>query len=421
MSFPTVLLLAVLAQAAPPQKALDLVQEVSQRYANAKSYHVDAVEERSSSSELSRDWQKSFMTAIVIPGGHYRYEGRYFGGNAVLISDGTSEWEYLPDQKAYTQRPVSSDDAAKRRIRPQDEVAALNAKAMVGNLSHLAEALKSATFLPDENVVIAGKNADCYVIRAADVMDDFRVRRPNSAREWTLWIDKSRKILVKKLERATPLSDVPVNGMPPRTTETTTIYPVVELDKQESASTFTLNAPADARLVEELPNPFFPGARSAMIGRPAPELHFKSANGKLSELSSLRGKPVFLDFWATWCGPCKGLVPDLLKLYQETSPLGLTWVGIDNDQNPDAADKFIAKENLPWPNYHDLDGSMGAAFQRNPIPLGVLIDARGNVAFYQVAYEMKDLRAAIGKLGPEFGSVAKTAEASSANPTKKPD
>jgi hypothetical protein len=60
----------VLFQAAPSvaQDATALLNEVSQRYADAKSYHIEAVEERSSSSELNRDWQKTFMTAVVSPG-----------------------------------------------------------------------------------------------------------------------------------------------------------------------------------------------------------------------------------------------------------------------------------------------------------------------------------------------------------------
>ena len=122
-------------------------------------------------------------------------------------------------------------------------------------------------------------------------------------------------------------------------------------------------------------------------------------------LSSLRGKPVFLDFWATWCGPCKGMVPDLVKLYDETAPKGLVWLGIDNDENPEAAEKFISQQHIPWRNYHDLDGAMGAAFQRNGIPLGVLIDAQGTIKFYAAGYEMKDLQSAISKLGPEFESL----------------
>jgi hypothetical protein len=50
------------------------------------------------------------------------------------------------------------------------------------------------------------------------------------------------------------------------------------------------------------------------------------------------------------------MVPDLVKLYDETAPKGLVWLGVDNDENPEAAEKFITQEHIPWRNYHDLDG-----------------------------------------------------------------
>ena len=168
---------------------------------------------------------------------------------------------------------------------------------------------------------------------------------------------------------------------------------------------FTFVAPHDAQLVEAFSSTVM-GPRPEMAGKPAPELQFKAKNNAVIKLSGFRGKPVFLDFWATWCGPCKGMVPDLIKLHDETAAKGLVWMGIDNDENPDAAEKFVAKEHIPWPNYHDLDGTMGAAFQRGTIPLGILIDAQGAVRFYAAGYETKDLRSAISKLGPEFESLA---------------
>jgi thiol-disulfide isomerase/thioredoxin len=386
--------------------ALTLLSEVGQRYADAKSYHIEAVEEETSSGELFRDWHKTFMTAIVMPGGRYHYEGRSVAGAAVLISDGVRQWDYLPERNAYTQGPALSEEAEKKRVHQQDELAASNARWIVARQGLLPSLLKSAELMPDEVISIGGKSIECFVVRFADSREDFKVRRPSLNRESIIWIDKSRKIIVKKVERSQPLTTRPVSGQVRFATETVVTYPVVELDQQEPATSFTFVPPGDARLVEAFSNPIGSGTRPEMVGKPAAELQLKSKEGATTSLSSLRGKPVFLDFWATWCGPCKGMIPDLVKLYDETSPKGLVWLGIDNDENPEAAEKFISQEHIPWRNYHDLDGAMAAAFQRNSIPLGVLIDAQGTIRFYAAGYETKDLQSAISKLGPEFGSLA---------------
>ena len=261
-------------------------------------------------------------------------------------------------------------------------MAALNAKAIVSNLGRVASAVKSATFLPDEKISIGTQSMDCYVVLIAD--DNFKTRRPARSHEETVWIDKSRRVIVKKIDREKPLSDDPVNGHLPFSSEDVVTYPVARLDEPEDATLFAFVAPKDAQLVAELSSLLVSGPHFEFIGKPAADLHLKSPDGTVKTLSSLRGQPVFLDFWATWCGPCKGIVPDLIKLHDETASKGLVWVGIDNDENPDAANKFIAQQHIPWMNYHDLDGSLGAAYQRQAIPLGVLIDGEGKITFYQI-------------------------------------
>lgn len=141
-------------------------------------------------------------------------------------------------------------------------------------------------------------------------------------------------------------------------------------------------------------------------GKPAPELRLKSEDGRITTLSSYRGKPVFIEFWATWCEPCVDLTTDLMKLYGETEGKGLVWISIDNDEDARLASKFMSSEHVPWPNYHDENGSMGEAFHREGIPLGVLIGADGKVIFCESGYEISELRAAIAKLGPQFSSAA---------------
>lgn len=81
-------------------------------------------------------------------------------------------------------------------------------------------------------------------------------------------------------------------------------------------------------------------------------------------------------------------------------------MGIDSDKDSELAEKFLAREHIAWPNYHDLDGSYGRAFHREGIPLGVLVDSSGTIIFHKSGYGIAELRAAIANLGAEFSSVA---------------
>ncbi len=392
-------------QKSPKGDPLPLLNEVSQRYADAKSFHIEAVQERTSSNELERDWQKTLFTAIVMPGGRYRYEGRSGFGSAILVSDGTTRWIYHLDEHLYTQEPAITAHSENHRIITAEEAPAQEAKHLESQLARLADSVKSATFLPDENILVNGRSIACYVVHLGS--DDLKTKLADRKEEQTIWIDKSRKVVVKTLiadQSYTILAGS--NAHIPMSFETMTIYPVVELDREEPEGAFAFVPPAEAKRVAAFPYHIGSGAHQSegdnFIGKPAPELLLKSSDGSLTRLSSFRGRPVFIEFWATWCGPCVDLMPSLAELYAETSDKGLVFISIDQDDEPSAATTFLARERINWPNYHDDDGSLGKAFHREGIPLGVLIGADGKVIFYRTGYEISDLRAAVAKLGPNF-------------------
>jgi outer membrane lipoprotein-sorting protein len=89
--------------------ALTLLKQTSQRYAKAKAYRIEAITETSSTSELSREWQKSIATAAEAPGNRFRYEIRSANADSIRISDGKTEWIYHVAEKVYTQHPASAD------------------------------------------------------------------------------------------------------------------------------------------------------------------------------------------------------------------------------------------------------------------------------------------------------------------------
>lgn len=409
MSVPLLLLLLALiplqTSSTPPKDALALLTEVSQRYADAKSYHIEAIEERTSGNELQHSWGKTFETAIVMSDGRYRYEGRSGFGSATIVSDGSSQWIYHVDERVYTRRPTSKYPQGGQPI-PHEENAAFDATSLRSEVAHRAHRLKSAAFLPDETIQVNGKGAECYVVHYSD--QDFKTVDFRLKQDMTVWIEKSHKVVLRTLSRVETSMLIDSHARIPMHEETIVTYPLVEFDQEEPVNSFTFTMPSDARLVAEFATFLNTGRHqpSDLIGKTAPEIQLKSPDRKTTALGSYRGRPVFIEFWATWCGPCVDLMPELSKLYQETANKGLVWMSIDNDEDADDAGKFLAENHIPWPNYHDADGSMGKAFQREGVPLGVLIDADGKVVFYESGYGISELRTAIAKLGPQFALAA---------------
>ena len=168
---------------------------------------------------------------------------------------------------------------------------------------------------------------------------------------------------------------------------------------------FTFTPPPDAKLLENFPNPLNNAGGVDFTGRTVPSLKLKSPDGKLISLDSFRGRPIFIDIWATWCGPCVASLPQLAQLYQETKDKGLAFLTIDTDEEAKTAAAFMAKRGYTWPNFHD-DGEAASALGVNGIPRTLLVDAHGKVVFDRMAFGEGELRSEIANLGPEFASLA---------------
>ena len=120
----------------------------------------------------------------------------------------------------------------------------------------------------------------------------------------------------------------------------------------------------------------------AKKGNPAADFTANTPDGKTVSLQSLRGKYVLLDFWASWCAPCRRENPNVVQAYQQFKDKNFTILGVSLDTDQAKWKEAIAKDGLTWTHVSELKG-WGSAIARNygieSIPQNFLIDPQGNI------------------------------------------
>ncbi len=120
--------------------------------------------------------------------------------------------------------------------------------------------------------------------------------------------------------------------------------------------------------------------RATSVGSVAPDFSQTDPEGNEVKLSDLRGKWVLIDFWASWCAPCRGENPNVVAVYNEFKDLGFTILGVSLDSNKDAWLKAIEDDQLHWTQVSDLQGwgnAVAEVYAIRNIPANFLLDPQG--------------------------------------------
>jgi len=122
------------------------------------------------------------------------------------------------------------------------------------------------------------------------------------------------------------------------------------------------------------------------VGDRAPPLALPDVAGQQVDLQGLRGNVVYVDFWASWCGPCKRSFPWMNEMARKYASKGLRIVAINVDKKRDDADRFLRTAPAEFTVVYDAAGMSPAAWQVKSMPSSYLVDATGRIAWVESGF-----------------------------------
>jgi thiol-disulfide isomerase/thioredoxin len=172
----------------------------------------------------------------------------------------------------------------------------------------------------------------------------------------------------------------PVNPAKPATSATSSTSPVSKTAKEPPAEV------ASAR---------------TDVGDPMPAYTAKYLDGKPLDLATEKGNVIFLNVWATWCGPCRFETPELQALQTQYAGKGLKVIGVSVDEGETAAVKtFVTEQKITYPIAVDPEGRIANLLQTTVLPTSLLLDRKGKIVWRQIGAIMPNdakLKAAVEK------------------------
>jgi len=301
------------------------------------------------------------------------------GAGNLMVTDGEATWTYRPASKLYTKIAAAQT--------PNGQAADL---AVLDVIGFFADA-KSAKTTGEEAITVDGQTYDCWVITNTSLKMPAQAALGGQLSGGTLtsWIDKKQLIEIKE-EIAYSVKVAPTAGAPAveYKSKITQLTRSLKVDQPIAADLFAFIPPADSK---EQP-PTAAGNRVDLTGKDAPSFRGVSLDGKVYSSPELKGKTVLLDFWATWCGPCKRSMPITEKLHEDYKGKGLVILGIDVGENRDIVEKFMATAPFGYPVIMGDEAGMTSAYGVNLFPTFVLIGADGKVVSHQFGFNESALK-----------------------------
>jgi TonB family protein len=285
-----------------------------------------------------------------------------------IVADGHYTWTYMPSTGQYTKSAAIGNAL----------------ETMLGSSMYaFVEKLRSAfafKTVRQEKIEIDGQVIDCWVIEMK--AENLPLPRATedlgiSASEFSgyYWIDKNTGLT----RQAVSVGKVRLPNSPAsQSVETKTVYRSLKFDEPLPDSLFQFALPAGAKEVANIMN-----ARN-LEGKAAPAFEVESLEGKPYRLSELKGKVILLDFWASWCAPCRQEMPSISKLDREWKGKDLLVIGVDVGEDRQTVEKFLKTAGISFPVALTSGTDIAYDYHVTSYPTYVVIGRDGVVAAEQV-------------------------------------
>jgi peroxiredoxin/outer membrane lipoprotein-sorting protein len=376
----SVLLVSSAATEPSAGETATLLKSVARVYEGLVHYHIEGT--LTASVDAGGTHQRlatTFELAAIRP---QRLLSRFDGAMLQMyrVSNGEAVWIYHPGTNEYMREEGAL-------VGPAAESATFGESILLVYTAYAdSAAARRARIVGKETLTVGDRPVDCLVVEISANEDSSMGRTSGPD---TLWVDPARSLVARSSHRI-----VTEAGGMVASSLLVFEYDRIDIDEAPPESLFVFHPPEGAREVES-----FSESASRWVGKAAPGFALRSLDGREYRLAELRGSVVLIDFWATWCAPCRRELPHIERLHRELADRGLVVVAVSAESR-ERVERFLDERRFTFAALLDPGRDVHSAYGVQSIPQVFVVDRDGNVAAHLVGARSEgELRAALREAG----------------------
>lgn len=379
--------------------ARDVIGRVVKTYQDSTQCDFESVTDSFITGDINHSWSRSWDALAKDGPERIRWATVSMHGSYAVVSNGQSAWIASIDNREFIRADLSGPLFELKTGGQLASYALRTLSREMAGFDRLERDLRKAEVTGKESIEVGGEQVECLVVRA--VHDPPKGSIGIEALTRTLWVDPARHIILREetVTRGRLFPSRPYEDVESRTIRR---YSKAVVGQPLPNSLFTYTPPRNFSEVDKLERAF-PRPATELKGKPAPDLTAQDLDGASQKISAFRGKIVLLDFWASWCAPCRAQMPSLSKLNQEIKGQDVVLIGVNDDETPEAAKAYLAKSGYDWMQLYDgKQKEARSKFKVTAIPTLMLIDRVGVVVEIQIGSSeaaVSAIRSALKRLG----------------------